>query len=88
MKLTYDIGGIEYSSEEINKFAYFFAPYQKFKIKITILERPHLDNKLKIISRHYILKNEDIKLLRTINVHTQNNIYTDGMFIKEQNIYL
>jgi len=40
LKLTYNIGGIEYTPEEIEKFLLISAPFHDFKIKITFLEKP------------------------------------------------
>ena len=86
IKLTYHIGGIEYTPEEINKFVLVSAPYQDFKIKITFLEKPNLGDEFKILSRHYIINKQDRKLLQTSNVISQNNVYTNGMCVKKNNI--
>lgn len=78
-QLTYYIGGIKYSPEEVNEFLIVSAPYHDFKIRVTFLEKPTFDDEFKILGRYYILDSPDRKLLAAEKVKTKNNIYNNGM---------
>jgi hypothetical protein len=85
VQLSYYIGGIEYSPEEIDKFVVVSAQYHDFKVRITFLEKPNPGDEFKILSRYYLINLQDKGLLSKNRIRTENNIYNYGMCIKLNN---
>ncbi len=81
-QLSYYIGGIEYTPEEIDKFVVVSAQYHEFKVRITFLEKPNPGDEFKILSRYYLINSQDRSLLSKSRIKTKNNIYNYGMCIK------
>jgi hypothetical protein len=84
-QLTYYIGGIEFSPEEIDKFVVVSAQYHEFKIRITFIKKPNLGDKFKLLFRYYLINSPDRTLLSKSRIKTKNNIYNYGMCIKLNN---
>ena len=82
VQLTYNIGGIEHTPEEIDKFVVISAQYHEFKVRITFLENPNPGDEFKILSRYYLINSQDRELLSKSRITTKNNIYNYGMCIK------
>ena len=78
-KLTYYIGGIEYLPEEFNEFLFCSALFNEFKVRITFIRKPKIDDKFKINSRHWLLDSEQSHLIRRSKVITKYNIYDNGI---------
>ena len=74
IKLTYYIGGIKYTPDEVNEFVLISARYHDFKIRFTFLEKPNHDYEFKLFLRYYIINNIDRKLLAQSIVVTKINI--------------
>ena len=86
IQITYYIGGIKYTPEEIDEFIFISAKNHDFKIRFTFLERPNPNDEFRIISRYYLINSQDRELLAKSRVLTKNNIYNYGMCIKINNI--
>ena len=84
-QLSYYIGGIEYTPEEIDKFVVVSAQYHDFKVRITFLKKPNPGDEFKILSRYYLINSPDRTLLSKSRIRTKNNIYNYGMCIKLNN---
>ena len=82
VKLTYYIGGIEYKYKEINELLLVCGIYNEFKIRITFLEKPSIDDEFSFSSKMYVLKPKCVDRLRHNTVHTKNNIYHNGVCFK------
>ena len=82
IQITYYIGGIKYTPEEIDEFIFISAKNHDFKIRFTFLERPNPNDEFRIISRYYLINSQDRELLAKSRVLTKNNIYNYGMCIK------
>jgi hypothetical protein len=78
-KLTYYISSIEYPPEDFNEFLFCSALFNEFKVRITFIRKPNIDDKFKIISRYWLLDSESSRLLRRSKVITKYNIYDDGI---------
>jgi hypothetical protein len=78
-KLTYYISGIEYPPEDFNEFLFCSALYSQFKVRITFIRIPKIDDKFKINSRYWLLDSKSSQLLRTSKVITKYNIYDNGV---------
>ena len=77
-KLTYYISSIEYPPEDFNEFLFCSALFNEFKVRITFIRKPKIDDKFKINSRHWLLDSTS-QLLRRSKVITKYNIYYDGV---------
>lgn len=86
VQLSYYIGGIYYTSNEVKEFVFISAAYHDFKIRITFLEKPNPSDEFEILSRYYLINPQDRELLRKNKVNTENNIYYNGMCIKKNNV--
>ncbi len=86
VQLSYNIGGLNYTYDEIKEFVFISAAYHAFNIRITFLEKPNPDNEFKILSRYYLINLQDRQLLAKSRVNTENNIYNYGMCIKKNNV--
>lgn len=82
IQLSYYIGGIKYTPEELNEFIFISAQYHELKIRITFLERPNLNDEFKLLSRYYLINSHDRDLLAKSRITVKNNIYNYGMCIK------
>lgn len=82
IQLTYYIGGIKYTPEELNEFIFISARDHEFKIRITFLERPNPNDEFRILSRYYLINSQDRELLAKNRVITKKTIYNYGMCIK------
>jgi hypothetical protein len=78
-KLTYYISSIEYPPEDFNEFLFCSALYSEFKVRITFIRIPKIDDKFKINSRYWLLDSKSSQLLRRSKVITKYNIYDDGI---------
>lgn len=79
VQLSYKIGGISYTSDEVKEFVFISAAYHEFNIRITFLEKPNPGDEFKILSRYYLINPQDRVLLRRNRVNTENHIYYNGM---------
>jgi hypothetical protein len=82
-QLSYYIGGDKYMPEEVDKFVIVSSMYHDFQIRVTFLEKQTCNDEFKILSRYYLLNNEDRKKLATNRVETENIIYSNGMTIRK-----
>ena len=78
-QLSYYIGGDKYSPEEVDKFVIASSMYHDFQIRVTFLEKQKCNDEFKILSRYYLINQEDRKKLALSRVETENIIYHDGM---------
>jgi len=86
LKLSYNIGGISYTSDEVKEFVFISAAYHACNIRITFLEKPNPCDEFKILSRYYLINPEDRVLLGRNRVNTENHIYNNGMCIKKNSV--
>ena len=82
IEISYHIGGIKYTPEEVKQFIFAAAQYHEFKIRITFIENPTIYDKINIISRRYLFNKQDRKYLATSMIRTKNNDYMNGMCVK------
>jgi len=79
-KLIYYIDEIEYQPECFNEFLFVSAQYNNFKIRITFMRKPQLDDTFKINSRYWLFVRKAKLLLETYDtIITKYNIYNGGM---------
>lgn len=78
-ELTYNIGGIDYLSKEVNEFLFVSALYNEFKVRITFMRKPEINDKFKINSRYWLIDSEPRRLLQRSKVITKYNIYDGGI---------
>ena len=79
-KLIYYIDEIEYQPEYFNEFLFVSAKYNNFKIRITFMRKPQLDDTFKINSRYWLFVRKTKLLLETYDtIITKYNIYNGGM---------
>ena len=83
VKLTYYIGGIEYKYGEIDELLIVCGMYNEFKIRITFLEKPLIDDEFSFSSKMIVLKPKCVDRLRYNTVVTKNNIYHNGICFKK-----
>lgn len=86
VELSYNIGGIVYTSDEVKEFVFISAAYHAFNIRITFLEKPNPSDEFKILSRYYLINPQDRVLLGRNRVNTENHIYNYGMCIKKNSV--
>ena len=83
VKLSYNIGGFNYTPEELDEFVIVSSQYNNLTIRVTFLEEPTADYEFNIISQYYLIINlHDRKLLETNAVITKSNIYSNGICVK------
>ncbi len=81
--LSYNIGGINYTPEELDEFVIVSSQYNNLTIRVTFLEEPTADDEFNIISKYYFIINLQYrKLLATSTVITKSNIYSNGICVK------
>lgn len=78
LKTSYIINCEEYMEDEFNEFVLVAALYTNLKIRITFLEKPLIDDILKINLRYYFLQQKDRRLLIQNKVKTKSNKYFGG----------
>ena len=78
LKTSYIINCEEYMEDEFNEFVLVAALYTNLKIRITFLEKPLIDDILKINLRYYFLQQKDRHLLIQNKVKTKSNKYFGG----------
>jgi len=83
VKLTYYIGGIEYKFKEINELLLACGLHNEFKIRITFMEKPSVDDEFSFSSKMFVLKPKCTDILRHNTVYTKNNIYHNGICFKK-----
>jgi hypothetical protein len=83
VQLTYYVGGILYTPEELTEFITCASQYHDFKIRITFLDKPNFDDMFKITMRNYIFSNENKQILRNNKVQTTSSVYYNGMCNKK-----
>jgi len=76
--LSYYIGSKNYSPNEVKKFVVCASIYYDFKIRVTFLEKPNLNDEFKIIMRNYLLETGDRKRLATNPLKCDNIRYYNG----------
>lgn len=86
LQLSYNIGGISYTSDEVKEFVFISAAYHACNIRITFLEKPNPCDEFKILSRYYLINPQDRVLLGRNRVNTENHIYNYGMCIKKNSV--
>jgi len=86
VKLSYNIGGISYTSDEVKEFIFISSPYYALNIRITFLKKPNLNDEFKILSRYYLINNQDRSFLAKNMINTENHIYNNGRCIKKNSI--
>jgi len=83
VQLSYNIGGINYTPEELDEFVIVSSQYNNLTIRITFLEEPTADDEFNIISQYYFIINLQYRrLLETSTVITKSNIYSNGICVK------
>ena len=80
IKLNFIIGGKIYEMNEINELIIVASPYSDFKIRITFLEKPNIDDEFKISYRVYLLESDIRRNFMNNPIKTETNIYIDGVF--------
>ena len=85
VKLTYYIGGAVYDPEEVDEFLTISTPFHDFRIRITFLEKPNVNDEFMVHSRMYLIEPETRKLLTINTVITKTNIYNSGMCARLNN---
>ena len=81
--VEYLIGGNVYQVHEIDVFAKVAAIYHDFVIRITFLEDIQPDDRFVISYRNTLLKNSNREKLMRCRLLTKNNIYSDGMCLRQ-----
>lgn len=77
--ITYEIGGFEYTHDEIEEYVFVSSTYNTFMIKITFLQQPNVNDEFMIKSRYYLLQPQDRVFLAKTHITTKNNIYVGSM---------
>jgi hypothetical protein len=86
VQMSYYIGDIKYTPEEINEFIIIHSQYYNLQIRITFLEKPTMNDEFKIISRYYIINAQDRRILATSNIETKNMVYSNGICNRKNDV--
>lgn len=82
--LSYNIGGYNYTYNEVDKFVIIGSQYHECKIRITFLEKPNINEEFKLHFRYYIINTNDRRLIMNNKMETDKLIYECGMVQKKE----
>jgi len=85
VKYNYIIGGYKYDINDINEFITIASQYSDFIIRITFLEKPNINDEIKMYYRVFLLETDLRNYFIKNAIKTKSILYSDGMCNRLEN---